>query len=48
VHAELVLGGDVVETFEEILQHLKRFGAQPDSRVLPVQRIQEGVEDTRE
>jgi hypothetical protein len=39
VHAELVLGDDVVAMFEEILQHLKHFGVQPDSRALPMQRI---------
>jgi hypothetical protein len=46
LRAELVFGDHVVTLFEEILQHLKRFGPQPDRGTLPVQRIEAGVEDT--
>jgi hypothetical protein len=46
VRAELVFGDHVVAMFEEILQHLKRLGTQPDSRALPVQSIEAGIEDT--
>jgi hypothetical protein len=46
VRAQLVFGNDVVAMFKEILQHLKRFGPQPDRRALPVQSIEAGVEDT--
>jgi hypothetical protein len=46
VRAEFVLSHDVITLLEEILEHVKDFGREPDGRPRAVEGIELSIEDT--